>query len=123
MALQLSGHLLPSAVRCLASDWTVVISRLSLAFAPRNGTAIDPNSSATEVNWFQLVYGMKGVVPSSTYKKMIGLKWLGHDTPTRFIGASIHHHHHQDPTLMPRYLRAQVSINRALRGRSGRPRP
>lgn len=55
----------------------------------RNGTALDPITGALPddaQDWFNLVYGMKGVVPDSTYRKMTDLKWWGNSTPKQFLG-------------------------------------
>jgi hypothetical protein len=55
----------------------------------RNGTALDPITGTMPndpQDWFNLVYGMKGVVPDSTYRKMTDIKWWGMTTPKQFLG-------------------------------------
>ena len=91
--MELPGHLRSSPVcvpspathaRTLCEPLTYVVPCFL-----RNGTALDPITGTLPddpQDWFNLVYGMKGVVPDSTYQKLTDLKWWGMTTPKQFLG-------------------------------------
>ncbi len=92
--MELPGHLRSSPVRVFPArprrlaQGVRQLTHVVPCFL-RNGTALDPITGTMPndpQDWFNLVYGMKGVVPDSTYQKLTDLKWWGMTTPKQFLG-------------------------------------